>query len=200
MAAARPIRLPSPDFDQLPLPVSPVAGFDLLRVHGAHRQAVQFQLNPAHRFSHPDSPGGLLYLAGDLGTCLWECFGDAIYDGGSRIARATWENRRLSRIFSAEDFRFCDLTDLKVRGVLQIDLSASMHTDLAVPHAWALAIQNHSAGVDGLRYLSRFSGRPCLALFERPGTLAKLRGETVVDLPDSDEASGFLETHAIALV
>jgi hypothetical protein len=199
MSVSRPIRLPAADFSLRPLPVTSLVGLNTFRVHSAKYPASLFRLNPSHHFSHADAPGGLLYLGEEVETCFWECFGDGILDPGSTLARVDLESRRLSRIFSQSTFKLCDLTDLSTRRKLGIDLSALKHTELDIPHAWGLAIQSHPDAPDGLRYFSRFTGRPCLALFERPGTAAKLEEIPLALLPDLDETGDFLATHAIAL-
>jgi hypothetical protein len=199
MSGSRPIRLPARDFSGRALPVATLRRLESLRVHSTAFPAVAFRKIEAHRFSHPDAPGGLLYLACDLETCLWECFGDSILDPGAIIARAAWENRRLSRVRSGTSLRLCDLTELATRRALGVDQSALKHTDLAVPQAWGLAIQTHPDQVDGIRYLSRFTSRPCLAIFERPGRVSDLAESALGLLPDLDEAEEFLAENFIAL-
>jgi RES domain len=198
MSHSRPIRLPAADFDLKPLPVSAVGARDTFRVHSVRFPAVSFRLNPDHRFSHPKAPGGLLYLGEDIETCLWECFGDEILNH-SAIAKVDW-GKRLSKIAWAIPLKVCDLTLLSVRRTLGLDLSAMKHTELDVPQAWGLAIQNHPAKVDGLRYLSRFTGSPCIALFECPGLAARLRETRVSLLAELDTADDFLNANSIALV
>jgi len=171
-----------------------------LRVHGPGRAAIGFRSEATHRFSHPDIPGGLLYLGLETETCLWERFGDELLDGQARLAKSVWTNSRLSRVRSTDSLKICDLTDDAARLRLGVDLTALMHSDLAVPQAWGLAIFRHPATVDGLRYLSRLNQQPCLVLFERPGLAARLKETLVGTLPDLDEASEFLTNHAIALV
>ncbi|MEX1048391.1 MAG: RES family NAD+ phosphorylase [Akkermansiaceae bacterium] len=200
MSVSRPIRLPAADFYLRPLPLNEFRGLDLLRIHGAKYPALQFRLNESHRFSHPEAPGGLLYLGEDRETCLWECFGEEILNTGSMINRAIWGSRQLSKITSPAVFKICDLTELTTRRLLALDLSALKHTELDVPQAWGLAIQGHPEKADGLRYLSRFTGRPCLALFERAGTAAKLKEIPLALLPDLDETEHFLVANAIALI
>lgn len=200
MPGSRPIRLPAVNFEQRELPFKMVSRLDVLRVHGLHRPALQFRRNAAHRFSHPDAEGGLLYMSPDLETCLWECFGDTILDSGSMISRAAWENRCLSRIVCAEVLKICDLTNLAVRRKLGLDLSALKHPDLVVPQAWGMAIQNHPERVDGIRYSSRFTAKPCMVVFERSGRQVRLTEEGLGALPELDGASEFLEEHSIALV
>lgn len=200
MASPRPIRLPAADFDRKPLPVVTVGDLDALRVHGVPHPPVQFRLVPAHRFSHADATGGLLYLGFDLETCLWECFGDAIHGPDSVIPASVWMNRQVSRIRSSASFRICDLTDVKTRNALKVDLSALVHTDLHIPQAWGLAIQNHPDSVDGLFYHSRFTNERCLLLFERDGVTAKLKSANEGDLADLPPAHAFLDEYKIALV
>lgn len=200
MAEQRPIRRPAADFDKRPLPVKTVKGLNAMRVHGNRHPATGFRLIPSHRFSHPDAPEGLLYAGFDLGTCLWEVFGDAILDPGSVISSARWMKQRVSRVHSSAIFRLCDLTDQKTRTALKVDLSALKHTDLDVPQAWGLAIQKHPDNVDGFLYQSRFSGETCIVLFDRPGLAAKLNSTVVGDLADLDEGNQFLDDNEVALV
>lgn len=198
MPYSRPIHLPAADFELTPLPVSEPATLEAFRIHGVRFPAVSFRLNPEHRFSHPDAPGGLLYMGEDLETCLWECFGDEILNH-STIAKVDW-GKRLSKISAITRLRICDLTILSVRRTLGLDLSAMKHTELDVPQAWGLAIQNHPDAVDGLRYFSRFTGNPCVALFERPGLASRLRETPVSLLAELDTADDFLDANRIALV
>jgi hypothetical protein len=200
MSVSRPIRLPTADFDQKPLPLVSLNGLEVLRVHGMKYPAIQFRLNETHRFSHLAAPGGLLYSGEDLETCLWECFGEEILNPVAMISRAIWDSRKLSKIISRASFKICDLTQLSTRRFLGLDLSALKHTELDVPQAWGLAIQNHPDAADGLRYLSRFTGRPCLVLFERPGISAKLKEIPLALLPNLDETEKFLEANSIVIV
>lgn len=199
MPAARTIRLPAPGFASKNLPELRVEGLDALRVHGANHPPVQFRTVPGHRFSHPDAPSGLLYLGNASNTCLWEVFGDIMLDSCGISARR-WENSHLSRIRSDATFRICDLTNENTRLQLGTDLSALMSTDLRVPHAWGLAIQNHPAVIDGIRYLSRFDSLPCLVLFERPWMAGRLEAISLGTLHESAEANTFLTEHAISLI
>ena len=200
MPHSRPIRLPAIEFNWKPLPVSGFDKLEAFRVHNVRFPALSFRLNPDHRFSHPDAPGGLLYLGENFETCLWECFGDAILDKGSEITRAVWQSRMVSRIESTVPLNLCDLTHLSVRRALGLDLSAMKHTELDVPQAWGLALQNHPDAVDGLHYFSRFTGNPCTVLFERPGLASQLREIPFSLLAELDTADDFLDANSIALV
>ena len=200
MAKARPIRLPARDFSERPLPVVELALLSALRVHSLKRPAINFRLNPAHRFSHPDAPAGLLYLGESCETCLWECFGDSILDPDSVIPAQQWINQRVSEVTFKKPLRLCDLTQTAVRSALKVDLSALKHTDLTVPQEWGLAIQNHPKEVDGLLYSSRFTGKRCLVLFERKKTVSLLKSKVRGKLMDLDEGERFLGDNQITLI
>ena len=200
MPHSRPIRLPRADFNKTPIPLTLCSGLEFLRVHGLDFPAINFRLYSGHRFSHPDSPSGLLYGADDLETCLWECFGDGIFDHDSVISLTVWDSRKVSRITASSAFKICDLTDLQTRTALRLDLSALKNHELSIPQAWGLAIQNHPDTIDGIRYLSRFTSKPCVALFQRTEISAKLKEKAISMLSDLDAAEEFLETNAIALV
>jgi RES domain-containing protein len=140
-----------------------------------------------------------MYLAATVSTCIWERFGDDILNPGSPVPRSVWTRRQLSKI-RVSKVRVCDLTDENVRAQVGVDLSALHHTDLSVPQAWGLAVQEHRNSFDGLLYPSRFDGQRCLALFDRPGLRDGLVVLSTVDLVASDEANAFLLEKQIALI
>jgi hypothetical protein len=197
---SRPIRLPAPDFGTKGLPTLNVASFHGIRVHGGHRSAISFRKITSHRFTHPDAPEGLMYLAEDLETCLWECFGDAILDPGARIPHLKWSQSQTSEIRLNQPLPVCDLTDLDTRRQLGLDLSALNHSDLVVPQAWGLAIQTHPASVGGFYFPSRFTGKRCLVLFDRPPVAAALSSSPGNTLPEIIDAADFINRNQIKLV
>ena len=200
MSTSRPIRLPAEDFHKKPLPIKVVSSFKALRLHGTTRPAIEFRRVPSHRFSHPDSPISLIYLADDLETCLWETFGDAILNPNSVISRSIWMSRQVSEIHTKAKLRLCDLTDLKTRTSLKLDLSALKHTDLTIPQAWGLAIVNHPEKMDGFHFTSRFTGKRCTVLLDRKRIASVLKTKPIAPLTDLKESGNFLEANEIALV
>lgn len=168
-------------------------------MHERGRWAIEFSLNPEHRFSHPDCPFPVLYLAEAPATCLWERFGDDVLNPGSMVARSLWQSRMLSRV-EVPELRLCDLTDAATVFRARVDLSALTSANLTIPQEWGLRLQEHSSRFDGLRYLSRFDARPCLALFARPGLVPRLRAEPISDLVDSPAGDHFLRQHHVSLV
>jgi len=199
MGTFRPIRLPPADIALHELPTRSCE-LNVLRVHHVAIPAMKFRLSRKHRFSHPDAAVGLLYAGEDLETCLWECYGDSILEPVSEISKADWSARRLTRIVSSLPVKICDLAELATRRKLRMDLSALKNPDLAIPQAWGHAIQNHPDAADALRYPSRFTGKPCLALFDRPGLAGRCEETPLGALHELEEAAGFLETNSIALV
>lgn len=201
MPASRPLRWPAPDFHQKALPFTAVQGLDLLRIHGRSWPAVQFRKAISHRFSHPDAPGGLLYLSHDLETCIWECHGDAVLEQQAIIFRPQWEQQAVARIQSPATFRLCDLTSLETRSALKVDLSALTHPELELPQAWGLAIQTHPEKVDGFFYISRFTDRTCLVLFDRGGgAAATLTTSPLNLLSELPEGERFLKQNNAVLI
>lgn len=192
----RPLRLPPSDFNNYRLPCTKLEAGPWFRVHATTFDPVYFSKNVDHRFSHAQAPCGCLYLGKDTATCLWERFGDRLFDEGRRMPRVLWENSVLSEI-TLPALVVCDLARVATRSELLVDLSALMHTDLSVPQAWSRAIQVHPAGVAGIRYLSRFTNRPCLVVFDKVQTL--LRGKRLSSLPDSPAAARFLDQHNVCL-
>lgn len=199
MAAQRPLRLPPKEFSRLEIPVTDYPERELWRVHAQGQSAIFFSITPTHRFSHPACPAPLLYLGESLTTCLWERFGDDILNVDARVSKGLWRTRAISRVLVPE-LRLCDLTDVRTRSRAKVDVSALTHMDLSVPKAWGLAIQQHPANFDGLRYLSRFDAQPCIALFQRASLASHLREIRIGELTDNETADAFLDTHRIALI
>lgn len=199
MPDQRPIRLPPPEFSALDVPVTPYPARELWRLHGQGQSALYFSYNPEHRFGHAACPAKLLHLGEELTTCIWERFGDDILNVDARVSEGLWRTRALSRV-QVPALRLCDLTDELTRSRAKVDVSALTHTDLSVPKAWGLAIQQHPVNFDGLRYRSRFDNQPCIALFERAPLVPQLREILIGALADTAEADAFATQHNISLI
>jgi hypothetical protein len=194
----RTVRLPPPGFSALIIPKSSLRGRRWYRVHQSHHAAVHFSLSPTHRFSHGDcSSYPFLYLAGDIGTALFERFGDAAYDKKRVVPRSLWEAHSASWV-QIPTLQICDLTSARTLSAIMVDLSALMHQDLACPRLWGLAIQKHPANFHGIRFKSRFSGKSCLAVFQRDPRF-RLRESRLDTLSDLSEAVDWLDKHKVSL-
>jgi RES domain-containing protein len=195
----RPLRLPLPDLAQRALPHSRLAARTWYRVHSASHKAISFGLNPAHRFSHPTCPYRFLYLGADLETCLWERFGDTVFDQDHRVLKALWMSISASAI-QVPRLSVCDFGSTGMRNALNVDMTALMSYDLSVSQAWGLAIQQHPAKFASIKFNSRFTNRPCLAVFDRNDLPNALTEKRTALLADSDQALDWLEKFGIQLV
>ena len=197
--AERPLRLPAADLDQRPIPRRRQAGRKWFRVERVDSASLNFGLAPHHRFSHPDSPYPVLYLGSDPATCLWERFGDVMFDGNHTIPRNQWAASILTEIRVGE-LSVCDLADARVRAAMMVDVAALTSNDFAITHAWGLAIQRHPAGFQAIKYVSRFIRRPCLALFDRDNAKARLTARHVGNLAESEVTTDWLTRYTVSLV
>jgi hypothetical protein len=198
-APTRPLRLPPADLARKNLPQARLPARVWSRVHPASQHAIAFGLNPAHRFSHPDCPFKFLYVGTDLATCLWERFGDTVFDQDHRVAKTIWMETNISML-KLPPLQVCDLGKTEVRNALRVDLTALMSPDLSVPQSWGLAIQRHPAKFLAIKYNSRFNNLPCLALFDRGNVQNSLDEKSRGPLGSSSEALDWLEKFEIQLV
>jgi hypothetical protein len=145
---------------------------------------------------------GGLYLATDIATCLWEVFGDEVYEthGLRRLATERWINQAVSQIQVAASLKICDLTSVETRSACGVDLASIVHPTLDYPHAWARAIAEHPKKYDAILYESRFTSKKCLVIYDRAAGKAIKPIDTPATLRGMDEAERFLLVNHIALV
>ena len=195
----RPTRLPPAHLDAEELPRTRQIARSWFRVHPRKSHAIFFNLKPTHRFSHPECPFPILYVAMDAETCLWEVFGDSIFDHGRAVPKAQWDDLAVSTI-AVPHLHLCDLSKTTTRSALTVDLAALMKDDLNVPQAWGLAIQRHPSQVPAVKYRIRFTGEPCLAIFDRGGIRRQLRESSRGGLNQFDSALTWLTKNQVTLV
>jgi hypothetical protein len=70
------------------------------------------------------------------------------------------------------------------------DLGALTHRSRNVTHQWGAAVMNHPDAFHGMLFISRFTAKPCVALFQLPGDIA----------PEVAGAPVSFAAHAVALV
>ena len=170
----RPQLRPGSDFDQRLIPVTRQPQRIWFRVHKSGSRAVWFGKLPHHRFSHPNSPFPLLYVGATIQTCLWEYFGDDVFQGKRAISSGKWRGCCLSQIVVPE-LKVCAVNLERIRDAMSVDKASLVAADLTIPQAWGLAVQGHPACFEAIKYSSRFLDQPCLAPFDRGGLQAKLR-------------------------
>jgi hypothetical protein len=132
-------------------------------------------------------------------VCLWEYFGDDVFRGRHVISAAKWNGCSLSRI-RVPQVKACAVSLESTRNAMAVDKASLLAADLSVPQAWGLAVQQHPAAFEVIKYSSRFMDQPCLALFDRGGMAAQLRETPVGELKSLNEAVDWLDEHEVALV
>jgi hypothetical protein len=161
--------------------------------------AIHFTLKPTHRYSHPNCPYPILYVAMDAGTCLWERFGDNVFDHGYTLPKTQWDDQMISTI-EVPRLYLCDLSKTATRSALTVDLTALMNDDLTVPQQWGLEIQKHPAQVPALKFQSRFTAKACLAIFDRGGIRVQLKESPLSPLNQFDPALDWLTKNQVTLL
>ena len=81
-----------------------------------------------------------------------------------------------------------------------MDKASFLAADLAIPQAWGLALQQHRAAFQGIKYSSRFIDQACLALFDRGGLQARLDATDLGALSDLASAMDWLHDRRVALL
>jgi len=190
---------PGRDFGQRQIPVTRQPPRLWFRVHRSSVPALDFGIHPFHRFSHSHCPCPLLYVGPNLRTCLWEVFGDDVFEGRRTIAARKWSGRRVTQI-SVPELKVCAVSLEPTRDAMGVDKGSLLAVDLNVPQEWGLAVQQHPAGFQAIKYTSRFVDQPCLALFDRCGLHSKLTFKLLGDLADLDDAVDWLHERKAALV
>ena len=190
---------PGGDFNQRVIPVTRQPQRTWIRVHKSGAPAVRFGKFPHHRFSHPNCPFPLLYVGVSIQTCLWEYFGDDVFQRQRVISAAKWDGCCLSQILVPE-LKVCALSLERTRDAMSVDKASLMATDFSIPQAWGLAVQEHPAAYEAIKYSSRFLDQPCLAIFDRGGLQAKLKEKALGSLSNLDAAVDWLDERRAALV
>ena len=198
-APSRALLLPGADFDQQPVPVTRQPLRTWFRVHRAGSPPILFSKSLHHRFSHRDCPYPLLYVGATIQTCLWEVFGDDIFQGRRTISEGRWRGSCVSQ-FTVPELNLCALTLERTRDAMSVDRASILAANLAVPQSWGLAVQRHPAGFQAIKYSSRFMDQPCLALFDRGTLQSRLKAKVLGGLNDLDAAVDWLHERKAALV
>lgn len=168
-------------------------------MHKLGSPAIFFWILPHHRFSHSDCPFPLIYVGATIQTCLWEVFGDDLFQGKRAISSGKWRGSCISQIVVPE-LKVCAVSLQRTRDAMSVDKASLLSSDLTIPQAWALAVQGHPAAFEAIKYASRFLDQPCLALFARGGLQSKLRVNTLGTLGSLGPAVDWLDERNGVLV
>lgn len=196
---ARPFYTPDADFNQRTIPITRQPRRNWFRVRRSEDRAIQFGIRPHHRFSHASSPFPWLYAGSTVSVCLWEYFGDDVFGGRHVISAAKWDGCSLSRI-SVPQVKACAVSLAPTRNAMGVDKASLLAADISVPQAWGLAVQQHPAAYEAIKYSSRFIDQPCLALFDRGGMAVRVQEKSLGELKVLDEAVSWLDEHDVALL
>ena len=197
--SARILRLPPADFESLRIPRTRQPDRNWFRVHQSRHHPIFFAANPNHRFSHPDCPYKLLYAGLDIATCLFERFGDEVYNGKMAMPESLWKAHSVS-LLRCPALHICDLTNPRTLASLRVDYTSLMNEKLDIPQDWGFAIQRHPSNFQGIKYRSRFNGRACLVIFERDGIESRVRLEEGIGaLEHHDPAVDWIMDHKVRL-
>jgi hypothetical protein len=128
---------PGADFDQREIPVTRQPRRNWFRVYKSDSPAVQLGKLLHHRFSHPDCPFPLLYVGATIQTCLWEVFGDDVFEKKRAIPFGKWGGSCLSQIVVPE-LKVCAVSLERTRDAMSVDKASILAADLTIPQAWEL--------------------------------------------------------------
>jgi hypothetical protein len=167
--AKRPLHLPLADFSSLEIPKTRKGFRKWWRLHQGSLSPIFYSKSDANRFAVPAL--GTLYVGSDPQTCLLEKYGDELYGAKNRgeiprLSATDWRDRAMTAVGIPAVY-VCDLTSPETLSACRVDMGTLTHPDLIYPQAWAKAIMEHPANFDGILYLSRFTQKPCLALYPR---------------------------------
>ncbi len=196
---ARVLLRPGPDFATKTIPATRQPTRSWFRVHRAGAPALDFGIHAFHRFSHAQCPYPLLYVGPNIQTCLWEVFGDDVFQGLRTIAASKWTGRRVSRI-AVPELKVCAISTEKTRDAMGVEKGSLLTADFTITQEWGLAMQQHPAAFQAIKYTSRFVDQPCLALFDRDGLKSRLEVELLADLAGLDDAMDWLHERKAAFV
>jgi hypothetical protein len=179
MARRGPHPPPPADLATRTLPVTKFRG-PWFRVHPTTSGPLYFGKTRTNRFDAPGGEFGVLYLARHEAGAFIETFG---HETGIRVLdMKELEGRALSRVEAARPLR---LVDLRGKGLARLGADAELLTGAyKLSQAWALALHNHPAAVDGIAYRARHDpDQFCAAVFERaaPHVTAAHLGDFTAD-------------------
>jgi hypothetical protein len=115
------------------------------------------------------------------------------------ISAAKWGGCCLSQILVPE-LNLCAVSQERTRDAMSVDRASLMAADLNISQAWGLAVQEHPAAFEAIKYSSRFLDQSCVALFDRGGLSSKLHETRLGALTDLESAAAWLDERKAALV
>ena len=185
----------------LPVHVMDLTATALMRIHQTVNAPIFYNRrstsNSPCRFDAPADEYGVLYAAQTFSACMFETIIRGRFEGGSLpllVDKHLLATRSVAHLglAGARSLRLADFTQsLAPLGGNAAVLSTP---DYAISQAWSVAVYSHPGQCDGLYFRSRYSGEPCVALFDRAGVV--VRGESV-PLMDEPLLGYFLDRYQV---
>lgn len=202
---------PPPDFATRPLPLITVdfAARPLYRVHRNIHGPVYFNKpsvsTTRYRFDAPAGTSGaaefgVLYGGFSLASCVFETIVRDRFASVSApllIEAQEFDERSITRVVAepARPLRLADFTQsLAPFGGSTLVMAVN---DYEGPNLWSQAVYGHVERLDGIYFHSRYSGEPCVAIYDCVGIAQSGGPVPVLYSPGIDD---FLTKYQIALV
>jgi RES domain len=154
-----------------------------------------------YRFDSKDARWGVCYAAGSILSAFQEVFGNKIRHRASLDWNEVWDVR-VWRITTPSSFRGMHLygeTLTVIDATLQCFVSSHPKSQ-----RWGAALMEHTADLDGLVYIGRRCGTPCLAMFGDKNSPRQyqneLRTEMLGELQVWDEFWPMLDRLGVRLI
>jgi hypothetical protein len=170
---------PPEDFSGLELPIRETSGPFFRLFPAIYDEPLYFGRGGENRFDAPDGSYGVLYAAEETAGAFIETFGRRL--GKNLITGQELRKKLLTRIDARRPLR---LVDLVGAGQSKAGVDGRLFTgSYAVAQSYSLAIHDHPAHADGIRYPARHdTEQVSVALFERSRPL--LRAEVLGTLAE----------------
>jgi len=148
----------------------------LARIHPSAYGAVYFGPSappPVNRYDAADSRFGVLYA----GLTLKACVGEILVRNPARPYILTSEiaSRSSALLRTTRELRLAALHDERM-SICGMSLTQLVADDYGATQVLACHIYDTVPAVDGILYPSRFSNRPCVALFDRASSAVEQVG------------------------
>ncbi len=193
----RPLRRPEPNFATLALAtkrIPPGSWWNLRWDDHANRKNL-FYASTTARLTPEGGKVSCLYLSPSERTSFLELFGDRLHQAREAKRAPKMEpNEFTKKVFlqvQTPELYLADLTHGKAIDDIHLDLGTLYAPDPKFPRAFAQAIFDHPAGVDGILYESRHTREVCAVIWcARTAALADIPFAPAGNLADRAASAG----------
>lgn len=200
--------LPPENLGELQIPVYELnlAAEELLRIHRTTYGPVFYTrksiTSDRYRFDAADDEYGVLYASTNFETCMAETVIRGMFQGDFaklEIQEADLNSRSISRLGCNRTgpLMLADLTQPLFALGGDTRITTTIDNNYATPNKWGSALFAHPQNLDGIYFLSRFTNKPAVAIFDRVKLIP--RGNPIL-LRTSPELPLFLDRFRIRLI